>query len=182
MWTATLSARPRVSSSRSRGRPSAGHSRKNGWRNCSPWRERDSSGLRHCRKRPSTLTCVASKPEPAPERRITMRQEDPSMKKSLLIAFSVVLAGAFLALAAPDDKKASTPKKAGAMKSHKVVMQNDIQWGDAPPSLPPGAKMAVLSGDPGKAGAYTLRLKAPDGYKVASHWHPTDENLTIISG
>ena len=104
------------------------------------------------------------------------------MKKSLLIAFSVVLAGAFLALAAPDDKKASTPKKAAAMKSHKVVMQSDIQWGDAPPSLPPGAKMAVLSGDPGKAGAYTLRLKAPDGYKVASHWHPTDENLTIISG
>ena len=42
--------------------------------------------------------------------------------------------------------------------------------------------MAVLAGDPGKPGAYTIRLKAPDGFKVAAHWHPADENLTVISG
>src|SRR6266516_2627636 len=41
--------------------------------------------------------------------------------------------------------------------------------------------MAVLSGDPSQEGFFVLRLKAPDGYRVAAHW-PTRENLTIISG
>ena len=42
--------------------------------------------------------------------------------------------------------------------------------------------MAVVSGDPGKAGTFVVRLKAPAGFKVAPHWHPTDENVTVISG
>lgn len=58
----------------------------------------------------------------------------------------------------------------------------DIQWVNAPTVLPPGAKMAVLLGDPAKTGLYTIRLKAGDGYKIAAHWHPTTEHLTVISG
>jgi hypothetical protein len=42
--------------------------------------------------------------------------------------------------------------------------------------------MAVLQGDPDKTGPFTLRLKVQDGYKVAPHWHPISENLTVISG
>ena len=57
-----------------------------------------------------------------------------------------------------------------------------IRWGDAPPSMLPGAKMAVLEGDPAKAGFFTLRLKVPDGYRVLPHWHPNVERLTIIQG
>ena len=62
------------------------------------------------------------------------------------------------------------------------VNSSDIQWGDAPPIFPAGAKFAVLMGDPGKSGSYAVRLKMPDGYKIAAHWHPTDENITVISG
>ena len=58
----------------------------------------------------------------------------------------------------------------------------DLKWGDAPPSLPKGAKIAVLSGDPGKAGPFVARLKVPANYKIAPHWHSTDEDLTVISG
>jgi hypothetical protein len=47
---------------------------------------------------------------------------------------------------------------------------------------PPGAKMAVLEGDPTKEGIFTMRLLLPDGYGVAPHWHPKVERLTIISG
>jgi len=65
---------------------------------------------------------------------------------------------------------------------HVIMSESDLKWGDAPPSLPAGAKMVVLQGDPGKAGMYTIRLKAPDGYKVAAHWHPMAEHLTVISG
>jgi hypothetical protein len=46
----------------------------------------------------------------------------------------------------------------------------------------PGAKMAILEGDPSKEGLFTMRLKLPDGYRVFPHWHPKTERLTIISG
>jgi len=47
-----------------------------------------------------------------------------------------------------------------------------LQWGPAPPVLPKGAQFAVLSGDPTKAGPFTLRLKAPAGYKIPAHTIP----------
>ncbi|HEX4683527.1 MAG TPA: cupin domain-containing protein [Gemmatimonadaceae bacterium] len=58
----------------------------------------------------------------------------------------------------------------------------ELKWGPAPPIFPAGARMAVLSGDPGKADEFTVRLDFPDGYTIAPHWHPTDENVTVIKG
>ena len=66
--------------------------------------------------------------------------------------------------------------------AHIVVAAPEIKWGPAPPVFEKGALMAVLSGDPGKAGPFVVRLKVPAGFKVAPHWHPTDENVTVISG
>jgi hypothetical protein len=58
-----------------------------------------------------------------------------------------------------------------------------IVWGQAPPFLLPGAQLAVLEGDPSApSGDYTVRLKMPGGYRIAPHWHPQRENVTIISG
>lgn len=57
-----------------------------------------------------------------------------------------------------------------------------LNWGPAPPVFSAGAKMAVLQGDPGKAGLFTVRLDLPGGYKIAPHTHPTDEQVTIIKG
>jgi quercetin dioxygenase-like cupin family protein len=66
---------------------------------------------------------------------------------------------------------------------HVAVRPDAIKWGPAPPGLPPGAQMAVLVGDPTKAGApYVTRAKLPDGYKVPPHWHPSDENVTVLQG
>jgi quercetin dioxygenase-like cupin family protein len=62
------------------------------------------------------------------------------------------------------------------------VQANEIKWGPAPPVLPAGAKIAVLSGDPAGTGLVTIRLKMPAGYKIPPHWHPTDEHVTVISG
>ena len=81
------------------------------------------------------------------------------------------------------DKAAAPATKPGRAQARARGLQRaDIKWGDAPPVLAPGAKMAVLQGDPSKAGVYTVRLKAGDGYKIAPHWHPTTENVTVISG
>ncbi|MCU1279151.1 MAG: Cupin region [bacterium] len=69
-----------------------------------------------------------------------------------------------------------------ATAEHKAIAPDEIKWGDALPVFNKGAKMAVLAGDPSKTGMFIIRFKAPAGYKIAPHWHPTDENVTVISG
>jgi quercetin dioxygenase-like cupin family protein len=62
------------------------------------------------------------------------------------------------------------------------TMPNDLKWGPAPPGLPAGAQIAVLSGDPTKEGMFTIRLKFPANYSVAAHHHPTPELVTVMEG
>ena len=57
-----------------------------------------------------------------------------------------------------------------------------LQWGDAPPIMNKGAKIAVLKGDPPKPGPFVMRLSVPAGYKVAPHFHSQAENVTVMSG
>lgn len=83
---------------------------------------------------------------------------------------------AFFAVAAAA-AGAGTPQQ-----PHVMAMPDTIAWGPAPGSLPKGAQAAVLEGDPAKAGAFTLRIKMPDGYTIAPHWHPADEHVTVIAG
>jgi mannose-6-phosphate isomerase-like protein (cupin superfamily) len=64
-----------------------------------------------------------------------------------------------------------------------IFTPDAIPYGAAPASLPAGAQLAVLEGNPGaSSGDYTVRLKMPDGYRIAPHWHPQRENVTVISG
>jgi quercetin dioxygenase-like cupin family protein len=69
-----------------------------------------------------------------------------------------------------------------AADDHAVVSPDSLKWAAAPPAFPKGAQMAVLSGDPSKEGLYVFRLKLPAGFKVPAHTHPSDENVTVISG
>jgi hypothetical protein len=58
-----------------------------------------------------------------------------------------------------------------------------IAYGPPPAFVAAGAQLAVLEGNPmGSGGDYTIRLKMPDGYRIAPHWHPQRENVTVISG
>jgi quercetin dioxygenase-like cupin family protein len=57
-----------------------------------------------------------------------------------------------------------------------------LKWGPAPPTLPTGAQITVLSGDPSKNAPYVIRLKIPAGYQIPAHHHPTVENVTVLSG
>ena len=50
-------------------------------------------------------------------------------------------------------------------ESHVIVALPDkVTWSPAPNALPPGAKLAVLEGNPFEAGPYTMRLSMPGGY------------------
>jgi ketosteroid isomerase-like protein/quercetin dioxygenase-like cupin family protein len=65
---------------------------------------------------------------------------------------------------------------------HVVVPAAAVKWVDPPPSVPPGARLAVIAGDPSKPEMFTIRLQFPNGYRIAPHWHPTDEHVTVLSG
>jgi len=90
------------------------------------------------------------------------------MKRLMFLALPLLLASP-AALS-----KHAAPKPAAAPA--------ELKWMDAPPGLPAGAQMAVVSGDPSKAGKFTVRLRMPINYAVRPHWHPTDEHVTLISG
>ena len=62
------------------------------------------------------------------------------------------------------------------------VHAKSIVWKKAPPAMPPGARIAVLEGDPAKSGIFTLRIKFPAGAVVHPHWHPRPERVTLLSG
>lgn len=57
-----------------------------------------------------------------------------------------------------------------------------LKWMDGPEGLPSGSKIAVVSGNPGKAGPFTIQLKFPADYAVPAHWHPSNEVVKVVSG
>ena len=71
---------------------------------------------------------------------------------------------------------------AQAMSHHLVVPHDQLTWSPVPPQFPAGAELAVVQGNPGGDGFYVVRVRMPDGYKIMPHWHPTAENVTVLSG
>lgn len=69
----------------------------------------------------------------------------------------------------------------GQMSGHRMVLPNDLKWNDVP-SLPPGAKIAVIEGPMSEAVPFTIRLKFPANYRLPAHWHPAVERVTVLSG
>ena len=65
--------------------------------------------------------------------------------------------------------------------AHTMVTPADLSWGDVP-SLPAGAKVAVIEGPLNEAKPFTFRLKFPANYKIPPHSHPAIEHVTVISG
>src|SRR3954463_5199202 len=92
------------------------------------------------------------------------------MKSMLHVAFAVVVA--FLA---------GMPVSWGQSTGHKAVSPNDLQWSDVP-SLPAGAKIAVIEGPMSEPVPFTVRLKFPANYQIPAHWHPAVERVTVLSG
>lgn len=62
------------------------------------------------------------------------------------------------------------------------IFPESINWGDAPPSLPAGAKVFILEGNPQQEGIFTMRVKFPPYFKLPAHTHPKDERVTVLEG
>ena len=96
--------------------------------------------------------------------------------RASIVAVGCLTMSAAIVIAQSRDK--APPPKPG----HVMLDAAQLTFAAGPPGLPPGAELAVLDGDPSKAGAFAIRVKVPDGYTVPPHWHPTTENLVILSG
>lgn len=92
------------------------------------------------------------------------------MKKAMLVAIALLVS-------------AGTAAAQDATPPHAVIATpGEIEWVPAPASLPAGARVALLEGDPAQPGPFTLRIWLPDGYVIAPHTHPVNERVTVISG
>jgi quercetin dioxygenase-like cupin family protein len=85
------------------------------------------------------------------------------------IRYAVVVAASVWLLAAPE-----AMAQASADSSR-------LQW-QVPPVMPPGALLAVVSGDPAAPGESTLLLSMPDGYRIPPHYHPSYEHVEVREG
>ena len=63
------------------------------------------------------------------------------------------------------------------------VQAKGMKWMDGTAvGLPKGSQVAVVKGDPSKAGDFTVRLKFPADFMVPPHSHPGDETVRVITG
>jgi quercetin dioxygenase-like cupin family protein len=96
-----------------------------------------------------------------------------------LAAVALVAVPVVLAAAAYGDLPSAPKEHAGEFD---LFPADQLKWQEGPPSLPKGARIAVLEGDPAKEGPFVFRLKVPDGYRVPPHTHPQTERITVLSG
>lgn len=59
-------------------------------------------------------------------------------------------------------------------------LPENVKWVDHPAF--PGVKLAVLHGNPSQPGPFAVRLWFPANYQIPAHYHPNDENVTVLSG
>ena len=99
-----------------------------------------------------------------------------SINFAAVACWRLAIAGS-LALAAASGVSAQRMHDHG----HAVSVPLDLKWTDIP-SLPPGAKLAVLEGPMNEAVPFTARLRLPANYRIPGHWHPAVERITVLSG
>jgi len=96
------------------------------------------------------------------------------MKKIRIIGVCAALIGsAVLAMGvhSQDKKESAAPPK--------IMHFGDLKW----TPIIKGCDLATVAGDPSVEGTpFVVRLRCVDGAKIPAHWHPTDENVTVLKG
>ena len=62
-----------------------------------------------------------------------------------------------------------------------TVLPEDVDWKPFA-AFPPEVRLAVIAGEPSRAGAYTIRVDVPRGVKLMPHRHPEDRMYTVLQG
>jgi len=96
------------------------------------------------------------------------------MRFKYFVMLFLVLAGT-VALTAQTNGQ----EKSGSATTHKIVHFGDLKW----TPIMKGCDLAAVDGDPnGEGTPFVVRLRCTEGAKIPAHWHPTDENVTVLKG
>jgi hypothetical protein len=91
--------------------------------------------------------------------------------KGTLVVGAVLTAIAGVTVFAQEKKEAAS--------GHGIVHTADLKW----TPIIKGCELAAVGGDMNADGApFVLRLRCAAGTKIPAHWHPTDENVTVLKG
>jgi quercetin dioxygenase-like cupin family protein len=103
------------------------------------------------------------------------------LRRTLTLSAAVLATCIAVSIGAPSEKPAVPAGEHAEMKAT-IHAPSEIKWMDGPASLPKGAQIALLEGDPAKEGPFVFRVKLPDGYRVPPHTHPKVERITVLAG
>jgi quercetin dioxygenase-like cupin family protein len=104
----------------------------------------------------------------------------PTVATAARLALAATFAATFATAPAACTSGADAPRPTPELSP---TLERGLVWGPAPAVFPPGAQLAVVRGDPSQSGEqFVVRLRMPDGYRIAPHTHPTDEHVTVLAG
>ena len=105
------------------------------------------------------------------------------MNRSFMWIGAILSIGLMVALlnAGPQETSKAQPAES-ELREMQVYVPEKVKWRKGPDSLPSGAEIAVLEGDPSKTGPFVFRVKVPDGYTIPPHTYPKAERVTVIAG
>ena len=105
------------------------------------------------------------------------------MTRLVTVGLGTLAAVALVSLRSDVRAGEPTNPAAAVAKSHIMTTPAEVTWGDCSAALPAGARCATIEGDREAPDVlFTFRVRMPDGYRIAPHFHPADEHLTVISG
>jgi quercetin dioxygenase-like cupin family protein len=107
------------------------------------------------------------------------RSEENIMRTRLCAAILAAFATPLLCAGLCSEHPAIGAKKPADVE---LFPADKIKWKQGPTSLPKGARITVLEGDPAKGGPFVFRVKLPDSYRIPPHTHPKTERITVLSG
>ena len=97
------------------------------------------------------------------------------MKRTYVLCICVLTTALGVAGAA----RLYSQEKKDTVEAHKIVHFGDLKW----TPIIKGCDVASVDGDMNAEGTpFVLRLRCADGSKIPAHWHPTDENVTVLKG
>ena len=74
---------------------------------------------------------------------------------------------------------AYSQEKNANLAGHGILRSADLKW----TPIIKGCDLASVKGDSSVEGVpFILRLRCAAGTKIPAHWHPTDENVTVLQG
>ncbi|HXM97259.1 MAG TPA: cupin domain-containing protein [Candidatus Dormibacteraeota bacterium] len=88
-----------------------------------------------------------------------------------VVAFAMTIITSGIYSQAKDDNS--------GMQGHDIVRPSDLTW----TPIMKGCSLAKVSGEPDTEGSpFVVRIRCNAGSRIPAHWHPTDENLTVLKG